>query len=107
MMDWYRRLIRLRRSSISLNDGEPDHVSVEFDEEKRWLMMERGQVRVMWNLGGEAVTFENAAGGRLVLASRDGIAVVGEGVVVPGDGLAIVSGEKEETLCAKSRRRLS
>ena len=30
-----------------------------------------------------------------MLASRDGIAVVGEGVVVPADGLAILSGEKE------------
>ena len=95
MMDWYRSLIRLRRSSISLNDGEPAHVSVEFDEEKRWLMMKRGQVRVMCNLGDEPATFEGAGEGRLVLASRDGVVMGGESVVVPADGLAIVSGEKE------------
>jgi maltooligosyltrehalose trehalohydrolase len=95
MMEWYRSLIRLRHGSSSLNDGELDHVKVEFDEEKRWLMMERGQVMVMCNLGIEPVRFENLVGGRLVLASRDGIAVVGESVMVSADGLAIVSGEKE------------
>jgi maltooligosyltrehalose trehalohydrolase len=95
MMEWYRSLIRLRRGSISLNDGEPAHVKVEFDEEKRWLMMERGQVRVMCNLGDEPVTFEGAGKGRLVLASCDGVVLGGEILVVPADGLAIVSGEKE------------
>jgi maltooligosyltrehalose trehalohydrolase len=95
MMEWYRSLIRLRQGSISLNDGELDHVKVGFDEEKRWLVMERGQVMVMCNLGIEPVRFENLVGGRLVLASRDGIAVVGESVMVSADGLAIVSGEKE------------
>jgi maltooligosyltrehalose trehalohydrolase len=95
MMEWYRSLIRLRRNSISLNDGDPAHVSVEFDEEKRWLMMERGQVRVMCNLGSAPMEFENAGAWRLALGSRDGIAAVGESVMVPVDGLAIVSGEKE------------
>ncbi len=95
MMEWYRSLIRLRQGSISLNDGELAHVKVEFDEEKRWLVMERGQVMVMCNLGIEPVRFENLVGGRLVLASRDGTAVVGESVMVSADGLAIVSGEKE------------
>ncbi len=95
MMEWYRSLIRLRQGSSSLNDGELAHVKVEFDEEKRWLMMERGQVMVMCNLGIEPVRFENLVRGRLVLASRDGIAVVGESVMVSADGLAIVSGEKE------------
>jgi maltooligosyltrehalose trehalohydrolase len=95
MMEWYRSLIRLRQGSISLNDGELDHVKVGFDEEKRWLVMERGQVMVMCNLGIEPVRFENLVGGRLVLASRDGIAVVGESVMVSADGLAIISGEKE------------
>jgi hypothetical protein len=50
---------------------------------------------VMCNLGIEPVRFENLVRGRLVLASRDGIAVVGESVMVSADGLAIISGEKE------------
>jgi len=95
MMDWYRSLIRLRRSSISLNDGDPAHVKVEFDEEKRWLMMKRGLVKVICNLGDEPMTFGSLGGFRLVLASRDGVVVGGDSVMVPADGLAIVSAEKE------------
>src|SRR6266702_1329488 len=44
MLDWVRRLIHLRRSSPSLNDGDSGHVKVEFDQGKRWLTMERGLV---------------------------------------------------------------
>ena len=31
-------------------------------KKKQWLVMERGQVRVMCNLGSEPVEFENAGG---------------------------------------------
>ncbi len=34
MLEWYRRLIALRRGSPALNDGEPGQTKVSFDEEK-------------------------------------------------------------------------
>jgi maltooligosyltrehalose trehalohydrolase len=93
MLEWYRRLIVLRRGSASLNDGEPGRVKAAFDEKKRWMTMERGLVRVMCNLGDKAVEFEIPAGFSLVLASRRDVAATGEKVVLPPDALAIVSGE--------------
>ncbi len=51
MLEWYRRLIELRRGSASLNDGAPGQTKVSFDEEKRFIVMERGAVTVICNLG--------------------------------------------------------
>jgi maltooligosyltrehalose trehalohydrolase len=92
-LEWYRGLIHLRRGSISLNDGEPGHVKVQFDEEKRWLAMHRGQVKVLCNLGHVPVEFENPEGFPLVLSSRAGVALKRAKVVLPPDSMAVLSGE--------------
>lgn len=94
MLMWYRQLIHLRRRTTSLNDGDLGHVKVLFDEKKRWLTMDRGLVRVMCNLGEETVELENPGRPSLLLASRDGIEVADEKVLLPPDSLAIFSGEK-------------
>lgn len=94
MLTWYRSLIRLRRTSVSLNDGRPGQVNVKFDERMRWLVMERGSVAVMCNLGPGAVELENPAKFALILASRVGIEARGGKVLLPSDSLAILSGEE-------------
>ena len=53
MLQWTKDLIHFRRCSPSLNDGELSHIKVKFDEEKRWLLMTRGDVRLVCNLGKE------------------------------------------------------
>jgi len=93
MLTWYRSLIRLRRTSASLNDGRPRQVKVQFDEGERWLVMERGSVTVMCNLGSGAVEFENTEKLSMVLASRTGVEVRENKVVLPSDSLVILSGE--------------
>jgi maltooligosyltrehalose trehalohydrolase len=94
MLDWVRSLIRLRRSSASLNDGDSGHVRVEFDEGRRWLTMERGRVKVLLNLGNAAAEFENPGRLPLVLASNGDVAMTEERVVLPPDRLAILSSER-------------
>jgi maltooligosyltrehalose trehalohydrolase len=94
MLEWYRRLIELRHASAALNDGTPGQTKVSFDEERKWLVMERGAVTVMCNLGAEPVGLENAQRLPLLLASR-GDVEAGEGkIVLPPDTLAVLSGEK-------------
>lgn len=95
MLEWFRQLIHLRRHSSSLNDGDMGHVKVNFDEKKQWLTMERGLIRVLCNLGKEAVELENPAQHPLALASRPEIDVHGDKVLLPPDSLAILSGEKQ------------
>jgi maltooligosyltrehalose trehalohydrolase len=94
MLDWYRRLIKLREASPSLKDGEPGQPKVSFDEARRWLVMERGRVTVMCNLGMEEIELENAKELPLLLASREDVGVGGGVVKLPPDTLAIFSGEK-------------
>jgi len=98
MMDWYRRLIRLRHESPSLNDGDPSHVKVQYDEAGCWLRIERGLVTVMCNLGGEGVEFERPNGAALVLASCGGIVEGDRSVIVPPDRVAIFSREQNNKL---------
>jgi len=94
MLEWFRALIRLRRGSAALNDGDLGHVKVQFDERKRWMVVERGLVKVMFNLGGAAVELENATRLPVTLASCGGVKTMDERVVLPANSLAVLSGER-------------
>jgi maltooligosyltrehalose trehalohydrolase len=96
MLDWYRSLIVLRRGSASLNDGTPGQTKVVFDESRKWLVMMRGAVTVMCNIGTEPAELENSRRLPLVLASRAGVEVVGDRVVLPPDTLVVLSGEVQK-----------
>ncbi len=93
MLEWFRKLIHLRRTSPSLNDGDLGHISVAFDEDKRWLMMDRGLVKVLCNLGNAPAELANPERLPLLLASRDGVQMIEDEVLLPPDTLAILSGE--------------
>jgi maltooligosyltrehalose trehalohydrolase len=94
MLKWYRGLIALRRGSASLNNGEPGQTKVTFDGEKSWLVMERGAVTVVCNLGEERMEFENPKHLPLVMASRVDVKATKSVVLLPPDTLAILSTEK-------------
>ena len=94
MLAWYRTLVRLRRSSASLNDGEPGQTKVTFNEDKGWLVMERNLVTVMCNLGKETVSLENGKKLPLLMASGVGVEAAGQQVILPANSLAILSAER-------------
>jgi maltooligosyltrehalose trehalohydrolase len=94
MWEWYRGLISLRRNSASLNNGELGQTKVTCDEAKGWLVMVRGGVTVMCNLGEEQMEFENPAHLPLVMASHKKVKAMKSAVVLPPNTLAILSTEK-------------
>ncbi len=96
MFEWYRGLIALRRGSDALNNGELGQTKVTFDEGKGWLVMVRGAVTVVCNLGGERMEYENPAHLPLVMASRADVKATKSAVVLPPDTLAILSTEKNQ-----------
>ncbi|HEV3357384.1 MAG TPA: malto-oligosyltrehalose trehalohydrolase [Pseudonocardiaceae bacterium] len=49
----YRRLIAARRTHPELSDPRLPLLKVEFDEERRWLIVHRGSLRLACNLAGE------------------------------------------------------
>jgi maltooligosyltrehalose trehalohydrolase len=94
MFRWYRGLIALRRGSDSLNNGEPGQTKVTFDADKKWLVMVRGAVTVVCNLGEERMEFENPTHLPLVMASRKDVKAAKSAVLLPPDTLAVLSTEK-------------
>lgn len=94
MLDWCRNLIALRRELASLNDGDLHRLRVTFDEQQRCLVMERGKVRVLMNLGGQTLTLANPENYPLVICSKDDVVAQGSEVLLPPKRLAVLSGER-------------
>ena len=95
MHAYVKALIRLRRHSTCLNDGDRGHLRVSFNEEKRWLRMDRRKVTTLLNLGSEPATFPIKAMDRIALASNP-VAALAEGqVTVPPNSTVILSCESE------------
>jgi maltooligosyltrehalose trehalohydrolase len=95
MREWYRALIRLRRGSAALNDGDLAHTKVLWSEQDRWLVMDRGGVLVLANLGQRAVGFDAPGGFRVALVSREIAGIGGGKIVLPPSTLAVLSSEAE------------
>jgi len=89
MLDWHRKLIRLRRETPSLFDGEPGHTRVSYDEQEKWLSMERGDITVSCNLGEAERIFQVPEGGRVVLGSR-GVPLVLDGAVILAPNTVVI-----------------
>jgi maltooligosyltrehalose trehalohydrolase len=102
MQAWYRELIRLRRSSASLNDGEPGHTSVSFDEAAKWLSITRGDVQVHFNLGQRHHRIPVSEDSVLVLTSRSVITIEDGAVSLPPDSVVIIekSGKTDKSFLA-------
>lgn len=88
VLDWYRTLIRLRKERPELSDPRWERLEVRFDEDRRWLVVSRGRVQVLVNLGREhSFPVEESV---LLAGSDDAVAVTADSVVVPPDAVAIV-----------------
>ena len=88
MLDLYRSLISLRRTHPELADPRLDQFSVE--QMGTVLVLHRGDLRLVCNLGATAVTQSlDSDGGWVLLASGD-VALVGQAIRLPAESFAIV-----------------
>ncbi|HUJ09670.1 MAG TPA: malto-oligosyltrehalose trehalohydrolase [Verrucomicrobiae bacterium] len=101
ILDWHRRLIQLRRSEPSLTDGRLDRVRVHFNEQDRWLVVERGPISVVCNLADRSQRIPIRTGTHEVLmASAAGNVVAGASANLPPDAVVILkSSESRSGLC--------
>ncbi|HVX11121.1 MAG TPA: malto-oligosyltrehalose trehalohydrolase [Pirellulales bacterium] len=92
LLDWHKQLIRLRRRELALTDGRLEKVGVEFDEQARWLVVERGDITVVCNLGErrQLVPLAEHRPRSLRLASEPDTEVRDAGVDLPPDSVAIL-----------------
>ncbi len=97
LLDWYRRLIRLRAAIPELGDGKLARVEVTYDEQQRWMVMDRGPISVAVNLGEQArVVAVRTGSRRLLMASDELIALNANGVELPVDSVAIIGPRNTE-----------
>jgi maltooligosyltrehalose trehalohydrolase len=90
MLAWHRNLIRLRRHSACLNNGEPGQTRVSYDEKEQWLRMDRGSIAVICNLSQSERVLPLCAPSKLLLASCSAVQLSETAVTLPSDTVAIV-----------------
>jgi maltooligosyltrehalose trehalohydrolase len=96
MLAWTKALIKLRRSTVALNDGSMQHLMVSGDEAKRTLVFKRDEVRVVLNMGQENYKFDLLEREDLRLVSREGVGVSDRAMELPGMTLAVLMSSTEE-----------
>ncbi len=80
----YRHLISLRRDRAELRDADFTTVSVEFDEDSRWIVLHRGHTSVLLNLGEHQASVPvRAAGAEVLLSTVDGVGLLDDAVQLP------------------------
>lgn len=90
LLDWNRRLIHVRRAEPDLSDGSLERVQTRFDENHRWLVVERGSISVACNLALQSQRVPLEPGPhRLLLSSETPATPGGGGVLLRPDSAAI------------------
>lgn len=91
LLAWHSDLIALRRSTPAITNGDRERVKVRYDEERKWLALERGRVTVAVNLGTSTQDVPVRPGP--VLLSSDPKAAVGaDTITLTADSVAVVGG---------------
>jgi maltooligosyltrehalose trehalohydrolase len=91
LLDWHKRLIRLRKSNPELCDGRMESVRARCDETTRCLMVERGEWTVVCNLGPESLKTKLGDGAHeIAMASQAGIMEEPPMITLPPDSVAIL-----------------
>ncbi|HVA69354.1 MAG TPA: malto-oligosyltrehalose trehalohydrolase [Candidatus Binataceae bacterium] len=94
ILEWYRALIRLRRSIADLSDGRLNRTLVRFVESARWFAVRRGDSLVVCNLAEQprSVPVDLPSGNpRIRLASKDGIRIGANAIEMPPRAVAILT----------------
>jgi len=89
ILDWYRRLVALRASRPELGPG-PLGEEVRVDEDERWLVAHRGDLRVVANLADRPRRVPVEPGEILIASGDVATADEGGGLVLPPHSVAIV-----------------
>ena len=92
MLGWYRALLALRRSEPWLSDPRLDEVEVAYDSAAGWVVVTRGPLRVVCNLGAETqvVPLEGQVDAVLLASWDAGAVPVGTGLELPPEAAAVV-----------------
>lgn len=89
---WYRDLIRLRNRVPVLKDGRMENIEVRCEENKGWLIINRGPVTIAVNFAGrlQTVRLDEARPARVLLASQPETKLHPGKIELPAQTIAIL-----------------
>src|SRR5690606_20891488 len=92
LLSWYRDLIALRRTEPDLASGDLDRVAVAADPSGAWLVVHRGDVRVVVVLAEQDVEVDvDRSRGATVLAAWDpDVRLTDRGVQAPARSVTVL-----------------
>ena len=93
LLNWYKTLIQLRRSTAVLTDGRMDRVETNFDEKAGWLVVKRGTLEIACNFGADRQAVPVSAKAENLLVSEEGWQLRPGLIELPGDSVAIMGPE--------------
>jgi maltooligosyltrehalose trehalohydrolase len=107
MLAWVKALIKIRRRTVALNDGDMHRLEVSSDEERRTLVMAREEARIFINFGERPYTFALLEGEKLELVSREDLKPRDGFLDLPPMTLAVLMSTSEavENRSVESRTR--
>lgn len=91
VLDWYKKLIALRRSASSLTDGRLEQVATRFDERAQWFVMKRGGIEVVCNLSGDRLAVPVSRTAKVLMCSGQDFQRRPGLIELPSDSVAILS----------------
>lgn len=90
MLDWYRKLIALRKAHPELTNGSLEETQVEFSEREKWLDLRRGAIEVVVNLGERPLERRVPTSTAVLMTSANKTTLRQLSVMVPPDSVAIL-----------------
>jgi len=90
LLDWHKKLIQLRRSEPDLSDSNLEQVRTHYDEQNRWLVLERGRISVVCNFSANPCRIPLRSGGQRVLLTSEDIHPANGSVNCPAESVAIL-----------------
>ena len=90
LLDVYRRLAALRRELPELTDPDLRRVDVDVDEDARTLVMRRGAVTVVVNVGDAPATVDLPGEHEVLFTTPAGASLVADGLELPAHAGALL-----------------
>jgi maltooligosyltrehalose trehalohydrolase len=88
----HRELAALRRARAELTDPWFGNITVDWDDDERWLLIDRSGVRIGVNLAdGECVIPLEGPVGPVLLATSDGVVVDDGTLTLPGHTAVVLA----------------
>lgn len=91
ILEWYRALLKLRRTRQSLRDGRYQHTFITVDEEERHLVIRRGAIVIACNLGERPQALQVPGATELLLASEPEVSLHDSMVMLPPESIAFLA----------------